>query len=102
MTPEGKVKQKVVQALRRAEAAGKRLWWCRPVTFGFSTPLLDFIGCANGHFFAVETKAPGGKLTPRQVALAKRLRDVGAKVFVVVGGDDASLATFIAWLEGQE
>lgn len=77
-TPEGRVK-KQVKALLKEHGA----WFNMPVPTGYGVPMLDFIGCHQGKFFAVETKAPGEKLTPRQEATAALMEAAGAKVFVV-------------------
>jgi penicillin-binding protein-related factor A (putative recombinase) len=37
-----------------------------PVPSGYGESTLDYIGCYKARFFAIETKKPGGKLTPRQ------------------------------------
>lgn len=60
-TPEGKLKAKVKAFLKERGA-----YFFMPVPSGYGTPTLDFIGCYKGRFFAIETKAPGKKPTPRQ------------------------------------
>lgn len=54
-----------------------------PVPAGYGTPLLDFIGCYHGYFFAIETKAPGKKPTPRQSLTIEQMREAGGTVFVI-------------------
>lgn len=81
-TPEGKVKSKVKELLARYPVYGN---W--PVPGGFGTPMLDFVGCYKGWFFAVETKFED-KLTPRQEFIAQQIREAGGLVFVVVGLND--------------
>jgi hypothetical protein len=58
-----------------------------PVPGGFGSPSLDFIGCAKGRFFAIETKAKGKKLTAQQEQTARVMRLAGATVFEVIGDD---------------
>lgn len=83
-TPEGKVKRAVSQVL----AAMPRVYYEMPVPSGFGKTTLDYIGCANGRFFAIETKAPGGKPTERQKVTMAQMRRVGAKVFVISEATD--------------
>lgn len=78
MTPEGKVKAKVKKILAKFEIYG---WW--PVPSGYGESSLDFIGCINGRFFAIETKAPGKAPTPRQEECIRRMKAAGAEVFVI-------------------
>lgn len=92
MTPEGKVKEKVKKLLKEAG-----VYYHMPVQNGMGAPTLDIVGCHQGHFFAVETKAPGGKPTPRQEQTIADMRRARAAVFVV-DGSDKSLAELRAWL----
>ncbi len=104
-TPESKVKKAVKEVLKHFDAY--QHW---PVQTGFGAPTLDCVGCCKGHFFSVETKAPGGKLTPRQQATIEEMRAAGAKVFVVgeyeVTGSQGSLfpkaAVYSGVLEMEE
>ena len=61
MTPEGKVKARVKEILGVYSC-----YYHMPVMNGMGKPTLDFVGCCNTLFFAIETKAPGKVLTPRQ------------------------------------
>lgn len=83
-TPEGRVKKSVSHLL----ASMPRVYYEMPVPSGFGKTTLDYIGCANGRFFAIETKAPGGKPTERQKATIAQMRRAGAKVFVINEADD--------------
>lgn len=49
----------------------------------------DIIGCYDGRFFALEVKAPGGKLTARQAAFLEEIREMGGIAAVVRSVDDA-------------
>lgn len=83
-TPEGRLKDKIkaflklkgVASLTRPVENARGFYWM-PVVGNFGSPFLDFVGCYNGRFFAIETKAPGQKPTPRQqinIALVEQAR----------------------------
>lgn len=91
-TPEGKVKRKVSGLLK----ATPGVWYDMPVPSGFGGSTLDYIGCYLGRFFAVETKAPGKKPTPRQLQTIAAIERSGGKVFVI----DGDLSELEAWLKG--
>jgi hypothetical protein len=92
MTPEGKVKEKVKKLLK---GYGAYQHW--PVSNGMGAPSLDCIGCFEGRYFAVETKAPGKKPTLRQEVTIGEIRAARGLVFVVDG--DESLLLLKAWME---
>jgi|SRR5262245_5582552 len=77
-TPEGRVKDKVKELLD--EAGAYHNW---PVPGGYGIPTLDCFGCHRGMFFAIETKAPGKHLTPRQEFTKSQMELAGAVVFVI-------------------
>lgn len=82
-TPEGKVKAKVKQLLTAYGA-----WFFMPVSGGFGRAgVPDFIGVHRGLFFAVETKALGGKTTRLQDIEMRKIREAGGVCFVVEGVD---------------
>lgn len=91
MTPEGKIKVKVKNLLN---AYACYHFWA--VQTGMGARTLDCLGCHNGRAFAIETKAPGKKMTPQQESIAQRIEDSQCKVFVV--SDLAELATLECWL----
>lgn len=98
-TPEGRVKDVVKKILKRFE----NVYYHMPVQNGMGEPTLDFIGSCNGHFFAIETKAPGKKPTERQQLTMGNMLAGGAVVFVV--DDDASAAvmrTTLQFMGGTE
>lgn len=80
MTPEGKVKAKVNEALK---PFGPNLWKFMPVQTGYGIPGLDYLLCVKGHFVAIETKVKGKHLTARQYETKQRIESAGGKVFVV-------------------
>ncbi|QGM46141.1 hypothetical protein [Methylocystis heyeri] len=80
MTPEGKIKRAVKQALKPYEAEAD-IWM--PVPGGFGESRLDFAVCYRGRYIAIETKAPGKDLTARQKQCVARYTRAGAQVFVI-------------------
>lgn len=96
MTPEGKVKHAVKTILLEHDC-----YYFMPVQNGMGTPGLDF-HCAvrNAHdaasAFAIETKAPGKKLTARQKKTKESMERAGVKVFVIDGTDYSELELWIA------
>ena len=90
MTPEGVIKRTVNRELLKRKVRG--VHWHMPVQNGMGKPTLDYVGCANGAYFAIETKAPGGKPTPRQEATAEEIASAGGAPFLVDG--DHALAVF--------
>lgn len=92
-TPEGAVKRKV-SALLKAHG----VYYEMPVPSGFGKSGLDYTGCHEGLFFAIETKAPGKAPTPRQLLTIDSMQKAGGKVFVV--SDEESLGHLEYWLMG--
>lgn len=92
MTPEGTVKAKVKAVLKRY-AGG--MWYDMPVPGGYGRSSLDFYGACFGHAFAIETKAPGKKPTPRQQACIDDMRNAQIMVFVI-DGDTGELEQWLA------
>lgn len=85
MSPEAKVKQAVKQALAQV----RRCYPFWPVQQGLGATTLDCLVCAAGRFIAIETKAPGKKLTPRQRAVGERIAAAGGIVYVIDSVEDA-------------
>lgn len=106
MTPEGRVKDHVKRLLRRYGTAVHVHW---PVQTGFGAPTLDCTGgCRIGSrplsaAFAIETKAPGEKLTARQELTKASMEEAGWKVFVIgehrYTNDDESQFEYSGMLE---
>lgn len=80
MTPEGKVKAAVSKIIA---SYGSDIYKYMPVPAGYGPSSLDYILCIRGKFVAIETKAPGKKLTPRQELTVKQIEDAGGTVFVI-------------------
>jgi len=89
-TPEGKVKL----AVKRLLNSYANLYQHWPVLNGMGAPTLDCIGCYMGRYFAVETKAPGQKPTPRQLLTMDAISGAGGRVFVI----DGNLSELERWL----
>jgi hypothetical protein len=94
-TPEGRVKDGVKALLESFEGC----YYYMPVPGGFGAATLDFIGCFRGVFFAIETKANGGKPTKRQEQVIYRMRSCGAQVFVIAEEGSFALLPLVSFLE---
>ena len=98
VTPEGKVKQKVIKVLK----AHPDVWYFMPVLNGMGQPTLDFLCAVRirdlAAMFAIETKAPGNRPTERQKITIEKMEAVGVKVFVI-DGDTVELETWLNQLE---
>jgi hypothetical protein len=86
MTPEGRVKKKVNTALK---VFGADCYRFMPVQSGLGAKTLDYLLAIRGRFVAIETKAPGNKLTPLQEGTKAAIEAAGGLVFVV--WDETSL-----------
>ena len=83
MTPEGKVKAKVVKLLKEF-----RVYYFYPVTGGFGrSGVPDVICCVAGYFFGIECKAGKGKTTMLQELNLKKIIEAGG-VALVIREDD--------------
>jgi len=78
VTPEGRVKAKLKEHLRRQGA-----YFFMPVQTGYGATSLDFLVCLLGEFIAYECKARGAKLTPRQDYVAREITRAGGRVYRV-------------------
>lgn len=87
MTPEGRVKKMVIKAL---DSLGTDCYRFMPVQSGFGSQTLDYLACIKGRFVAIETKAPGKKLTPMQGITKAAIEAAGGIVLVV--WDEGSMA----------
>ena len=90
MTPEAKVKKQVSELLKKFG-----VYYEMPVPSGFGKSGLDYFGCFHGKHFAIETKAPGKKPTPRQELTITQIQRAGGKVFVI----DGDCSELQRWLE---
>jgi Holliday junction resolvase len=79
LTPEKKVKTKVVAILKELGA-----YYFYPVTGGYgASGVPDIVGCYNGKFFAVECKAGKGKTTALQDKNIAQIIACGGRAIVV-------------------
>ena len=87
-TPEGRVKAKVTRWLKDL---GEDCWYFMPVQSGFGRPALDYECTIHGLAVAIETKAPGGEMSPTQRATRDTKLRAGGLVLMI--WDDTSLNT---------
>ena len=85
-TPEGKVKAAISRELKRLGA-----YYHMPVQNGMGSPTLDYVGCINGYFFAIEAKSEVGTLTARQELTIEAMKRAGALVLVIRSVDDVGI-----------
>jgi Holliday junction resolvase len=79
MTPEKKVKTKVVAILKELRA-----YYFYPVSGGYgASGIPDIVGCYNGKFFAIECKAGMNKPTPLQEKNLNSIKATGGITLVV-------------------
>lgn len=85
VTPEGKVKYKLVKFLNSLEP---RPYMFFPVPGGYGrSGIPDIVGCWKGRMFAIECKAPGkaGNTTALQRRELQRINEAGGVAFVYDG-----------------
>jgi len=79
MTPEVKVKRKVVSLLKEMGAYN-----FFSVMSGYGrSGIPDIVGCYNGYFFAIECKAGDNKTTALQELELQKIRDAGGIALVI-------------------
>lgn len=79
MTPERRVKQKVVEVLKRLDC-----YFTMPVTGGYgNSGVPDFLICYEGRFIAIECKAGKNIPTALQLDHIKRINARGGHAWVV-------------------
>lgn len=93
-TPEKRVKDKVRSIFNGYP--GIYSYW--PVPSGYGRTTLDVLGCYRGHFFSIETKAPGKKPTLRQQGELEMIARAMGKTFVIIGVDSPVLGELRDWL----
>ena len=92
-TPEGKVKAAIDKVL---EQYGARIYRFMFVPSGYGQTTVDYLGCFEGKFFAIEAKRPGKKPTARQKLILADIQAAGGRCFVI---DDAENTDELAiWL----
>lgn len=102
-TPEGKVKAMVSRKLKELHAKWP-LYKFMPVQNGLGASTLDYLLCVRGRFVAIETKKPGGKMTPRQEAVTKEIVNAGGVVYVITNEEemDKLIADLILMIKFSE
>ncbi len=79
MTPEAKVKKKVVNVLKENGA-----YYFFPATGGYGrSGVPDVVGCYRGVFFGIECKAGSNKPTALQEAEMRKIREANGITLVV-------------------
>ncbi len=79
---------------KRAKALG---FYCCKFTSPSNNGVPDRVLVGHGHTFFVETKAPGEKPRPLQLAVHKQMRAYGAEVYVASTRDEVdAILTSIA------
>ena len=79
MTPEAKVKKKVVAVLKQHKA-----YYFYPVTGGYGrSGVPDVIACHDGRFIGIECKAGNNKPTPLQEKNLSAIKTAGGVALVV-------------------
>lgn len=98
MTPEGKVKKKVTDQLKKLGA-----YYFFPLTGGYGkSGVPDIVGCYKGKFFAIECKAGKNKPTPLQDLNIRAIRDVGGYAWVVNEDNMLEIEGVFLLLGGQQ
>lgn len=93
MTPEAKVKKRVVDQLKLLGA-----YYFYPVTGGYgSSGVPDIIGCYNGRFFAIECKAGTNKPTALQQKNIDAIRKSGGEALVI---NESNMMEVTQWIAG--
>jgi len=96
MTPEGKVKRKVVEVLKKHD-----VWYFFPANNGFGkSGIPDIIAIVDGHFVGVEVKSATGKPTELQKICGKQIEKAGGTWMVV--SDDVTLEALNAVIENRK
>lgn len=91
MTPEAKVKKRVVEQLKEVGA-----YYFYPVTGGYGTSgVPDIVGCFRGRFFAIECKAGKNVPTALQELNMEKIRSAGGAALVV---NEFNMDSVALWL----
>lgn len=77
-TPEGKVKDAIKASLKKI---GAYQFW--PVQTGLGAKTVDCLACVDGHFVAIEAKAPTKEPTPLQWATLTKVMEARGLSLVI-------------------
>ena len=95
MTPEAKVKKKVVAILKQHEA-----YFFYPVTGGYGrSGVPDIIACHDGRFIGIECKAGNNKPTPLQQVNLDQIEGAGGVALVINEENINTVEELFRWLE---
>ena len=96
LTPEGKVKRKVVEVLKKHE-----VWYFFPANNGFGkSGIPDIIAIVDGHFVGIEVKSATGKPTELQKICGRQIEKAGGTWLVV--SNDVTLEVLDAVIENRK
>ena len=96
MTPEGKVKRKVVEILKKHE-----VWYFFPANNGFGkSGIPDIIAIVDGHFVGIEVKSATGKPTELQKICGRQIEEAGGTWLVV--SNDVTLEVLDAVIQNRK
>ena len=94
MTPEAKVKAKVVAVLKKHAA-----YYFYPVTGGWgSSGVPDIVACVRGHFVGIECKAGKNRPTRLQEANLDKISQSGGVALVINENGIETLDTMLSQL----
>ena len=95
LTPEGKVKRKVVEVLKKHE-----VWYFFPANNGFGkSGIPDIIAIVNGEFIGIEVKSATGKPTELQKICGAEIEKAGGTWLVV--RDEITMMTLEAVIKNR-
>jgi len=98
MTPEKKVKTKVVAILKELGA-----YYFYPITGGYgASGVPDIVGCYKGKFFAIECKAGKGKTTALQDKNIAQIIAQGGLAIVVHEDNMEDVNELLRYIERNE
>jgi Holliday junction resolvase len=96
LTPEGKVKRKVVEVLKKHE-----VWYFFPANNGFGkSGIPDIIAIVDGHFVVIEVKSATGKPTELQKICGRQIEEAGGTWLVV--SNDVTLEVLDAVIQNRK
>ena len=97
MTPEGKVKKKVLDLLTQHGA-----YYLMPVTGGYGrSGVPDIIACLHGRFLAIECKAGGNKTTALQDKALADIQKAGGSALIINEDNTKDLEFLIKFIKGE-
>jgi len=95
MTPEAKVKARVVKILKE-----HKIYYFFPATHGFGrSGVPDIICCYNSLFMGIECKAGKNKPTALQEKEMKKIREAGGVTFVI---NEENVKDLVNWITDED